>query len=353
MKILAIRTDRLGDVLLTLPALAVMREDWPGCALGFLCSRTVAPVIGPFLQGKQIDLIDSIDWGRILSYDAMIFFSTDHSLALRAWFHGTCVRYGVFSKPVSWLAFNAGKRQSRSRAEMNEAEYNVDLARSFARYLGKESLSPVSGICLPVNDKARAQVHEKLRLLGTSPDSPFIAIHPGMGGSALNLSARQYQKIITDIEGSGIPIVISQGPACADGLIVQAISSVVKCPIVNNATLPQTMEMFRMARLVIAPGTGTLHLAHYVGTPVLGVYSPVRAHCTARWRPWGGDGPVSIVEPSVKCGGKKNCRGKRCHDHYCMEEFPLDRVVSLTRGYFQGDLRYIDGKNRSECDRQV
>jgi ADP-heptose:LPS heptosyltransferase len=119
------------------------------------------------------------------------------------------------------------------------------------------------------------------------------------------------------------------GPAPADLQLVEAIVDMrADWRVLPRVSLAALAEVFRGSGLVVAPSTGPLHLAHYVGAPTLGIYSPVRSHQPRRWAPWGGMGKSSVLSPGVKCPAKRDCLGKRCPNYYCVDKLAESELAA-------------------------
>ncbi|NBT60032.1 hypothetical protein EBT16_14760, partial [bacterium] len=103
---------------------------------------------------------------------------------------------------------------------------------------------------------------------------PEARKNPGMAGSALNLSPEQYAEIIRKINAK-TECLISVGPSKQDQIIWSYLKSEFpNLKKIEGLELGALKEVFRKSRMVIAPSTGPLHLAHLVGVPVVGLYSP-------------------------------------------------------------------------------
>src|SRR5262249_40934438 len=109
------------------------------------------------------------------------------------------LRVGPLSKPGSVFRFTHPVRQSRSRGEKNEAEYNLDLARKLVAHLGGRARGP-SAVEIPTEVKAAEEATLSLRGVGVREREAFLVLHPGMGGSAANLSPASYLKMLGDLE---------------------------------------------------------------------------------------------------------------------------------------------------------
>lgn len=333
-RILIARTDRLGDVLLSLPTLLWAKESLPSSTrVDFLCRKNLLSILGPFLSEKEIRPLAWEDHPEPFAagkYDGVCFLYAEPKLLWKAFVARVPVRSGLRSRVPSFLTLNWGIRQKRSRAEKNEGQYAQDLMRHFLTAFGVENKCSLPTISLPICEEGKELATKKLQELGVFPQTPFVVLHPGMGGSALNLSAKQYSDLAKAVrQAVQLPVLISKGPLAQDQKLVDAMQAEgLTPPILEGLPLNALMEVFRQAKWVIAPSTGPLHLAHAVGTPVVGLFPPVRTQRAERWGPWGGVGEISTFMPEVNCQGTKNCLGKSCPVFFCMESFPWTKLVT-------------------------
>ncbi len=306
-KLLVTRTDRLGDVLLSLPVFQYLRHYLPECEIHFLCREDYAELVSPYLSSLYVKAIRTEFSGvwalqealRTEHYSAGLYLYGDLRLATASVAARIPRRVGPFSKPWSYLLYNKGLRQQRSTCERHEAEYNLELAQHLVgKLIGEEpefqnALDPIT---LPVNVAAKAKADATLSRLGLT-EKGFFVLHPGMGGSARNLSAQGYIEWLPALTALlGVPAVLSVGPASADKSFASALlAAVPSLPVIQDLRLTELMEVFRQAKQVIAPSTGPLHLAHYAGTDTLGIYPPDGTERQERWRPWGGSGHSRIL----------------------------------------------------------
>lgn len=336
--ILVTRTDRLGDVLMSLPALVALRSARPEAEIDFLVRPQLIELLTPFLREQRI-AARAFDesWPATLasrSYGEAVLLFDEPGLSRALWRARVKVRVGAYSKPRSFLFLTRGKRQRRASAERNEAEYNLELA---GLLVGKKELAAPAPIRFPVAETAAAEARAVLAGFGEAPRGWVIA-HPGMGGSALNFSSLTYRKILEDLEREGAGrVLLSLGPAALDRELVGALRSArPDWPVLENQRLTVLGEVFRAANLVVAPSTGPLHLAHYVGTATLGIYSPVRTHRRQRWEPWGGAGKSLVWEPDVDCPGIRNCLGASCPNYFCLDVMARGGLPSRLRDALKG-----------------
>ena len=326
MRVLVTRTDRLGDVLMSLPSVAMLRLALPAAEIDFLCEPAINDAIGPWLAAERVGA------GMRGKYDAALFLHAPGAALFNAWRAGVGVRVGMYSKPPSFLFLTSGIRQHRGRAERNEAEYNLELARLLLARLGIPLPGPLPLVEIPPGEPAVSEASAALWRLGL--EGSFAVFHPGMGGSALNLTAAQYADLMEEAATRlYCPIAVTVGPAPKDAEMAAALKTLrPDIKILGGLSLPGLREVFRRAALVVAPSTGPLHLAHFVGTRTVGVYPPVRTQRPLRWAPWGGSGRSVVLSPDVECPGRRDCIGRRCPLFYCMDSVPWRDLLSAEGG---------------------
>lgn len=337
-KILIARTDRLGDVLLSLHAVVSVREAFPEAEIDFLVRPELEAVLSAFLASQRIRSVGWKPGQAVERYDAALCLFDEPNLLSAIKRAGTPWRVGNYSKLRSFLKLTHGVRQRRALGKKNEGEYNLDLAAFFRKVLGIKSAYFPNPLSLPPNASAAAEARAAMQRVGGDLGSTYWMAHPGMGGSALNLGVEAYVRLLDEIEKKfDGPLYLSLGPAPRDLEMVEALVDLrPHWRVFPQVSLAALAEVYRPARLVVAPSTGPLHLAHYVGAPTLGIFSPVRSHQPRRWGAWGGRGKSFLYTPEHPCPGKRDCLGARCVYYFCLDRMPLpasslERLEHATR----------------------
>lgn len=322
--ILITRTDRLGDVLMSLHTVRCVREALPEAHIDFLVHFDLIPVLQGLMENwrvvlKPAEALGALELG---AYDAALCLHDEPQLLAKLKSAGVKARVGNYSKLRSFLKLSHGIRQRRGLGRRNEAECDLELGRLFLGVAGADTTYVPVPISLPVSDTGAEEAGRALKRAGIERGEAYWIAHPGMGGSALNLGPASYTKLLDELarQQAG-PLVLTLGPAPQDLALVESLSD--RRPdwrILPRVSLAALGEVFRGAALVVAPSTGPLHLAHYVGAKTLGIYSPVRSHQPRRWAPWGGSGNSTVLSPDTACPGTKNCLGRKCNHYYCMDQ---------------------------------
>lgn len=323
-RVLVCRTDRLGDVLLSLPAILSLRQSLGSqYEVDLLIAQDLVELLEPLLRLHHIEAVgyersSKQWWNQVIkrSYAGAVCLHFDAPVAAALKQARIPLRLGPYSKFGSLLAFNRGTFQRRSRALKSEAEYGVELVEMFLARLGQETTIAAPAV-LPEQTAVWLHVQEKT---GLTPG--YWVLHPGMGGSAENLSIDAYADLIRRLSAKAPKgkIVIGLGPAPADRKFRALLKLFPEAIAIEGLSLKEYAEVFRNAARVVAPSTGPLHLAHWVGTSTLGLFSPVRAHHARRWQPFGSTGQSQVWWPDVACPAKKQCLGPGCAAYFCMEK---------------------------------
>lgn len=318
-KILLVRVDRIGDLVLTLPTDVAFTERqhsvvWLiGEGLGFIPKSAVP-------RRQYIEIQRQFSWGRLFEltkvirrhkFDAVLVYHAPWWISLAVWMARIPLRAGRLSQWHSFLFYNHGLRQSRSLGERHELEYNNELVEK----------------CFHLKPSKK---HLALSVASGALDT-YIVIHPGMRGSALNWSMKNYASLIKSLSKS-TKIKIT-GTEDDLPLIQPLLDEILSYPKVENLvgklTPEALLKVLSGAQLVVAPSTGVAHLSAALGRPTLGFYSPVPTQHPKRWGPKGAF--VEVVIPEVSCPAQTNCLGASCSEYDCMDRISVDKVTEKCR----------------------
>lgn len=331
-RILVTRTDRLGDVMMTLPSLEYLRAALPDYGIDFLCQPSFHALLEPHMKAKGIRLVDKIEkWNE---YEAGLLLFLPDRLLFEAWKGRLPKRFGVRSKWPSLLWLNRGVRQRRSENVRSEAVYNLEVAQALVREL-KGAAPELGEFRIRLEGDRPSEIAAQNALRDAGVIGPFLLLHAGTGGTALNLSAEGYARLLS--RWPKAVLALSAGPSPIDGKITEELQKLLPhAHRLPKVPLPILRELLRTARLVVGPSTGPIHLAHYVGASTLAVYAPLRGQRPARWAPWGGAGSSRVLTPGHPCPAKRHCLGDRCDRHPCLEVMVRE---ALPTGWADGLMR--------------
>ncbi len=309
-KILAVRDDRMGDFILTLPAIAALQEAYPKTRLTVAVSPAVYPLAARILPGKNVfsrdgTFLNFFSFLKSEKYDLVVLIRSRLGTAWAAFWAGIPNRLGTGYRGYSFL-YNLKHYEHRHTAEKREAEYSLGLLKK----LGIEK--PLRFETISVDTK---EAEETAKKLGLDFSKNWITIHPGSGGSSPNWPKKKYIELAKKLAETGFSILWTGTAAELKDMDGPGVTLAGKTEIWDLACL------YSLCKLVIAPSTGPLHLATLVGTPVVGIYSPVRVNSPRRWGPLGMKAKT-LVPSAPEC----NCSAGELRRGNCMELLKVEEV---------------------------
>lgn len=345
-KILVIRPDRLGDLVLSTPVFEALKRHYRDGQVYALVRDVAVPVVehNPHLAGVVAYGPDSVHSGffgfwrlvrelRTYRFDIAITLQVGFTVTLAMLLAGIRCRIGPYSKWYSFFAFNRGTRQSRSAVEMHEADYNLALLQRLGIQVSSRKLDPT----IVVDAQAKERMHSFLREIKIADGKAFVVVHAGMGGSALNWPERYYSDLVRRLTGQGVRVILSGGFHEKSLLerVLRAVKdqqpeNLVQTFIGSNSTsgLSDLIALLSMAQVTVAPSTGPLHIAAALGRRTVSFYPPIKVQSPTRWSPYSSDqNKHDVLVPDVLCGQDFKCAGRRCEFYFCMERLSVDEAV--------------------------
>ncbi len=337
-RILVVRTDRIGDVVLTLPMIPIIKSAFPLSSISFLL-RSYTQDLAKGQEGLEEVLLYDSD-GREKSFfrmlgelrrkrfDVVIVTYPTVRLALLMFLAGIPVRVGTGYR---WYSILLNKRvyEHRKTAEKHEAEYNIGLLKA----IGIEN--PVSGKPrLPVTEEGRAEALRRMHSLPLKPHARLVILHPGSGGSARDWKARRFGELAGVLSNRGHNVLITGGPGESE-LVRNVVDLSGNRAFELREALPLNVltALLASADVFVSNSTGPLHIAAATGIPVVAFYPPIIQCSSRRWGPLT-DKKIIFEPSSIECpvclGGK--CRGDDCMDLISVDE-AAKAVESLLSRY--------------------
>ncbi len=333
-KILLVRTDRIGDVVLTTPAATILKEQFPDAEIHFLTRAYTAPLVELHAdvdhvliyqpEGKHRGFKGHLQLANKLreyQYDAAFLFYPTFSLAWVLFQAAIPVRVGSGFRWYSSLFLNYKHYEHRKTGQRHELEYNIQLINRIVKI-------PHAAIAF------RFQIPEILhdwwqtyRIHHNLP-SEYAVVHPGSGGSAPNLTLAQYQQVIHAIlSETQLAVLLTGSPDELE--VLQSIkNNFADKPVFIigvDFTLPQLMIIISQAQLFVSTSTGPLHIAAAFNVPVVGFYCPAPPCSPRRWGPYGQE-QWTVTPEVTPC---RYCKVEQCPHGNCLSHIPPHRIQEI------------------------
>ncbi len=329
--ILFIRIDRLGDIIMSLPAMEAFRAIYPASRISVLVKKEFAPIF------RNIPYIDEvIDYGRFLPglirlrrkrFDMAVDLLMDYTLktALLARLCGARIRIG-FDIESRGRLFNIPVK-SRP-AGRNMAENVMDLARSAARLRGAESAVPFQALPkLFITESESRDAEALLDEIGIRKNQARAGFHPGAKFASQRWGARKFAELadrISSRHGAGIIIFGADSDRGEVELMAASMTTrpvvLAGIPIDRAAAIMSRLDMF------VCNNSGPLHVAVALGVPTVSVMGPTVEHL---WRPVG-PGHIVIRHP----GACAPCDKPECKNPECLGSITVDEMEKAAAGLF-------------------
>ncbi|MEO6939472.1 MAG: glycosyltransferase family 9 protein [Candidatus Kapaibacterium sp.] len=335
-RILIVRTDRIGDVVLTLPMVSAIKEQLPNAKVIFMASSYTEPLARLADGINEVVLYDP-NWSlarRIRAFkdthaNFVFFPSPKPGLAIAAYLAGLTNRVGTGFRWYS-VFFNHWIRDHRSTANYNEADYNIRMLPGIGLRTPPTRL-PTLRISNELRDKAEQILASAF---GERPER-FAVLHIGTGGSSINWAAEQFVALSGELaQLYHLPILLTGTPPENEMLLrlsaeMKAIGANVQ--VVTGVALPELAAVLAKADLVVAGSTGPGHLAAALGAPTIGLFPRLRVLSKERWG-FRGKRVLNLTAsqaPKVSCPDCKTC--------ICMEKMSVAEIVKAASELLASD----------------
>lgn len=350
LKILIVRPDKIGDVVLSTPVLEALKHSYPESEIHFLVRDLTVPIVRhnahitrvityrPTSVHKGITGFFRL-WRAILreKYDVALVLQVQAKPSLAIFFSRIPFRIGPFSKWYSFLIFNKGKRQKRSTVGMHETDYNLMLLRKLGIRVATRSFEPHITPDADSKDRMRIFVRNSFKWSNIEDIQPFVIVHPGMGGSALNWPEGYYIDLIKRLITQKIPVMItgSQNEKILVERVMQealhGVTQLHNCSIFVGENSDQGLSDFigllSLSKVVVAPSTGPLHIAVALGKRTVSFYPPIKVQSAIRWGPYSAfEDNHKVLVPDALCGQDYKCAGSKCFFYFCMERMSVEEA---------------------------
>ncbi|MDD4004476.1 MAG: glycosyltransferase family 9 protein [Elusimicrobiaceae bacterium] len=287
-RILLVRTDRIGDVVLTTPALALLRRKYPAAHIALLVRPYTAGAVrnNPDLN-EVIEFDGVLKTARLLrekKFHAAVLFFVDRPSALTVFLARIPRRIGPASKIWS-LLLTRPVFQNRSRGKRHEADYNTALLAP----LGVEFQKIPPVIFCPPPQRIWAEQYLTSEF-GIAPASDTVFLHPGSRGSARDWPLQNFAELALLLRKARPDLhILFTGSGAELAALARNIKPEPGIHLMrHDLPLEKYCALVSKAAVMAANSTGPLHLAVALGVPVVAFFPPLAGCLPVRWGPYGG-----------------------------------------------------------------
>ena len=306
-RILVIRLDRIGDVLLSTPTLHALRNAYPKARI----TAMVRPPCQDLLDGHPAvdDVLVYEKEGRHRSVWATIAFAYQlsrerfdlaiilHPSHRSHWIPFLAVipqRVG-FDRKSGWL-LTTSLPHIKQEGRYHELDYTLDVVAAIGVPLDGIERRPT----MAVSAAARAKMASWLTAQGVAASQRLIAIHPSASGPEKRYPADRFAAVADRMmKDANVRVVVVGGAAgVADAEAVQRAMHQQPLMAAGVFNLQELAALLQRCRLLVSNDSGPVHVAVSQGTPVLSLFGRTQPGVNPeRWKPLGPRDRVLLREP--------------------------------------------------------
>jgi len=335
-RILLVRTDRIGDVVVSTPVFPAIKKRFPNAHLAILIARenadliqgnsSIDEVILYDKEGKEKSILGALRFGWMMrrkKFDAAIHFHPRARTYWTSFLAGIPARIGYRLKN-HWLLTHSIP-DNKSEGKRHESDYLFDLLQ-FLDIPKPAHIEPFVSLHEPL----RVSLEKKLGSLNR-----FAVFHPSASCPSKIWSYQNFADVADYVAKKFqiMPVVVDGIPGARHG---KAMLKLMKSEAVNlcgQLQLGELAWLFKKSELVVSNDSGPVHIASAVGAPVVVIYGRNLAGlCPTRWRPLGKKS--WYLQKDVGC--------IQCLAHLCPIEFKCLKALSA-----EEVIQLID-KNQNE-----
>lgn len=300
-RILIIRPDRIGDVILTTPLIREVKKKYPDSFIGVMVGTYTEPILrgNPHIDTIITDDPNGKDAGsagfrrqvhrvRQFRFDTGLMPLPRERHAWMMLLAGIRQRIGVGGKIYQIITGTRTVSRNKYIPLRHEADYVMDLGRKIG--VTTQDLTPELFLTEEEKQQARAFFTER----GLDVAKPVIGINPGSNKSSPNWPPQRYRHLAESLADHH-QIFINVGPP---GSGLEKHFAGLKNTVIVHAPkdIREIIALCSQLKVLIAPSTGTMHIAAALKVPTVALFCPLTACSPVLWGPLGNTAEIVLPE---------------------------------------------------------
>ena len=332
-KILIVRTDRIGDVVLSLPMAESIKKKYPESKITYLIRNYTRFLLDGNSFIDEVFIVDEkdgvISFRKNLSeiksrqFDTCIVVNPTFKITLIMFLAGIKNRIGTGYRWYSTL-FNQKVFEHRKYGDKHELEYNLNLLSKLG--IDEKAVPDRINFHLKIEVESSNKIDSILSQKGFKKGNNIIIIHPGSGGSSVDLPKEkliELTRMLAGLDNTSIIITGSKSESrlCEDFVINDSIIN-----LSGRLDLSLLKALINKANVFISNSTGPMHIAAALGVYIIGFFPKILACSQKRWGPY--TEKKTIFVPTIDCN---DCTREQCEKLNCMNSIDIGRVFDETK----------------------
>jgi ADP-heptose:LPS heptosyltransferase len=272
---------------------------------------------GKILFGKNLKKIKS------KKFDTCVVVNPTLTISLMMFLSRIQNRIGTGYRWYS-LLFNMKVFEHRKYGEKHELEYNINLLNKID--IDFKDFSNEIKFYLRVDEKSSEKINTILSEKGFRSGNKIVIIHPGSGGSSVDLPKEKLIELTGRISNLNNVTIIITGSKSEFELCREFEISGSVINLSGQLDLALLKALINEANLFISNSTGPMHIAAALGVHIIGFFPKILSCSQKRWGPYTEKRTIFI--PTIDCS---NCTREQCEKLDCMNSIDIGRVFEETK----------------------
>ena len=352
-RILMIRTDRIGDVVLSTPAIKALRDAYPQSHIAFMVRPYARDIVegNPYLDeviiydkyGAQRGFLSAILFGlrlRKKKFDTAIILHPTNRAHILAFVAGIPNRIGLRRK-LPFLLTRA-LNDKKFLGQKHELEYTLEILKD----IGIEARDKT--LYVPVKDDSRRSVSLKLAEKGAGDSDLLIGVHPGASCPSKRWPLERFAALIDRLKTDyNARIVLISAPEEANR--VAGLKKIIKSEVIDllgQTPVRELTALLKRCALFISNDSGPVHIATAVGTPSVVIFGRKQPGLSPKR--WGPTGKNDIaLHKDVGC---EVCLAHDCKIGFkCLKAISVNEVFDAVRRLLQKNYKLQNTNYKRNC----
>ena len=333
-KILLIRLRRIGDVILTTPAISALRQGIPAASISYIIERPYRELVE---ENPNLDKVIVLErkqslreFSKLLrlirkeKYDVVLDFHGGPRASFITLLSKAKLKVGYRIKYKNFI-YNIKLPRSPKEGYFHSVENHINLVKALG--VNVKSLPP---LYLPQARKTEVEKVKKFIEENTLGGSKIIAIHISAGNAFRNWGVDNLVQLTNLLaQQPDVKIVLigtSEDQKAEEEILKKSTASLLS--LVGRLNLREAKELISHSSLFVGPDSGPMHIAASTSTPIVALFGPT---LPAHFAPW--QAKAFVVEKELGC---RPCKQRNCiyEDFRCLRSIEPEEV-------YQACLRFI------------
>jgi predicted lipopolysaccharide heptosyltransferase III len=295
VNILLLQLKRIGDLILTLPAIATLRENFPAAQITLAISSECADLLPAIPNVNRILLMRrnlrdvALFLGLVREkFDYCIDFTRNDRSSLLVFLSGA-------RKRIVYRRRDRFQKRARVYSDFVKvrklAMHTIDYNLALIGPLGVRNVSRALRLELPQETREKANaLRRDLKI-----NQPYIIFHPGSARAEKFWEPQRWADVIEHARsGSQISVLLTGGASRAEQKHLRQVQGRLRQPVVDlsgKTDLLTLAALIEQARLLVTVDSAPIHLAAATQTPQVILFGPTNPF---HWRPL--ESPALILQ---------------------------------------------------------